>query len=82
MVPLSIVVMRNVVKTLTSFIGSGISGMYTISMSNQCSYLTLILLNRDVHMLILHLLAKKKKVFILIFSCIIADTCIHVSYKW
>ena len=36
-VPLSIVVMRNVVKTLTSFIGSGISGMYTISLSNQCS---------------------------------------------
>ena len=77
MVPLSIVVMRNVVKTLTSFIGSG---MYTISMSNQCTYLTLILLNRDVHMLILHLLAKKKKVFILIFSCIICK--IHVSYKW
>ena len=35
-VPLSIVVMRNAVKTLTSFIGSGISGMYTIKMSNLC----------------------------------------------
>ena len=64
-VPLSIVVMRNAVKTLTSFIDSGISGMYTISMRNQSYNLPLFFCIGGLHMWILHLLVKKKQRFLL-----------------